>query len=262
MEKLLEKLSEHSGVAVPFMYAAVAYYLFHWLDGNASSEAKAVLARTMSLRNYKSEQVAKALVEVFDQIYTYPLLGWRAFGRSLLFTTVDSAIYLVEVMGCCTFYGIAFVLAVVLTMPHYVFLNALSDYLSLFLIRPLLIRSGTKPVTGLAFGAVSGVAILLGANVLRTVVDNIYSATDPLTFGRVMSIDPFWLYYVWPALAVFAWLPLFAIGIMIARLLTPLSWMVGRTQWFLKDRKEHPLKAVGYVAAVIAFVCAGTARAV
>src|SRR5215470_9188045 len=97
MEKLLEKLLEHSDYATPFLYAVVAYGFFHWLDENASDEAKAALARTMSFKDYKSEQVASALVEVFDRIYTYPLLRWRAFFRSLLFTTVVSAIFLFEV---------------------------------------------------------------------------------------------------------------------------------------------------------------------
>ena len=49
-----------------------------------------------SLKGYKNEQVASALVEVFDRIYTYPLLRWRAFFRSLLFTTVVSAIWIFE----------------------------------------------------------------------------------------------------------------------------------------------------------------------
>jgi len=70
------------------------------------------------------------------------------------------------------------------------------------------------------------------------------------------------LLLVWPALAVFVWLPLFALGIVVARLLTPLSWIVLRTQWFLKEGKEHPLKAIGYVAAVIVFIGTVAGRAV
>jgi hypothetical protein len=88
MEDLLKLL----GFGTPLIYAGAAYAFFHWLDENASDEAKAALARTMSLKDYKSEQVASALVEVFDRIYTYPLLRWQAFFRSLLFTTVVSAI--------------------------------------------------------------------------------------------------------------------------------------------------------------------------
>ena len=43
------------------------------------------------------------------------------------------------------------------------FFNVFTDYLSLFVIRPLLIRSGTIPVIGLALGTVSGAAIVLAA---------------------------------------------------------------------------------------------------
>jgi hypothetical protein len=42
----------------------------------------------MRFKDYKNEQVASALVEVFDRIYTYPLLRWKAFGLLLIFTTV------------------------------------------------------------------------------------------------------------------------------------------------------------------------------
>jgi hypothetical protein len=144
--------------------------------------------------------------------------------------------------------------------------NVCTDYLSLFVIRPVLIRSGTKPVIGLALGAVSGAAIVYAANALRIPLLVLYVCT--FIHGQslrvcILNIDwsvyihvtpPARLIYAWPALAVFAWLPLFALGILIARLLTPLTWIVGRTQWFLKEGKEHPLKAIGYVAAVVVFL--------
>jgi hypothetical protein len=160
MEKLLEKLSEHFGYAAPFMYAALAYGLFHWLDENASDEAKAALARTMRFKDYKKEQVASALVEVFDRIYTYPLLRWRAFVRSLLFTTAVTAIYVFEGRGTLINYlstaefiyldtgelnNIKPVLVVAFHFLSGFLFNILTDYLSLFVIRPVLIRSGTKP---------------------------------------------------------------------------------------------------------------------
>jgi hypothetical protein len=256
MEELAKQLGYNTA---PFIWAALAYGLFHWLDENASDEAKAALARTMVLKDYKKEQVASALVEVFDRIYTYPLLRWRAFFRSLLFTTVVSGIYVFE-RGApphisWLFQGLLF--------------NVFTDYLSLFVIRPLLIRSGTKPVTGLALGAVSALAIVLGANVLRaeTFVIPVVGFSEALNLtmssvGDLLNTALSFVGFMWPALAVFAWLPLFALGILTARLLTPLSWIVGRTQWFLKEGKEHPLKAIGYVAAVVVFLSTVAARAV
>ena len=37
----MEELLKHLGYATPFMYAAAAYALFHWLDENASQTAVA-----------------------------------------------------------------------------------------------------------------------------------------------------------------------------------------------------------------------------
>jgi hypothetical protein len=75
-------------------------------------------------------------------------------------------------------------------------------------------------------------------------------------------MDPEISVTIMQAVIVFAWLPLFALGIVVCRLLTPLSWVVGRTQWFLKEGKEHPLKAIGYVAAVVVFLGTVAGRAV
>ena len=145
--------------------------------------------------------------------------------------------------------------------------NVLTDYLSLFVIRPILVRSGAKPVIGLVLGAVSGVAIVLAASSLRTVFF-VAMGVDIGDVGKYTLLSFFvpvdfddWM-TVLPALAVLVWLPLFALGILIVRLLTPLSWIVGRTQWFLRDGKEHPLKAIGYVAAVVVFIGTVAARAV
>jgi hypothetical protein len=239
------------GLAAAFGYAVLAYGLFFWLDKEASDEAKAALARTMSLKDYKSEQVASALVEVFDRIYTYPLLRWRAFLRSLLFTTIVSAIWLYEVLAR---FPTAFSRPLIFLVAFSLSFNFITDYVSLFVIRPLPIRSGTKPVIGLALGAVSGAAIVLGANLLRVValplICGLFSTPrclivwcDATTFfglprGTIESsqhwiiflISNASMFWSWPALAVFVWLPLFALGIVIARLFTPLSWMVGRTR--------------------------------
>jgi hypothetical protein len=221
----------------------------------------------MRLKAYKNEQVASALVEVFDRIYTYPLLRWRAFLRSLLFTTVVSAIFLFEMGGSITrlfLFGETYSFLNLLFLLVGLLFNAFTDYLSLFVIRPLLFRSGTKPVIGLVLGTVSGAAIVIGGHLLRAVVVNIMEFSDlfwlstflvlqgALAFGVMYLI--YQRFLMVPALAVFLWLPLLALGILTVRLLTPLSWIVGRTQWFLKEGKEHPLKAIGYVAAVVVFL--------
>jgi hypothetical protein len=226
----------------------------------------------MRFKDYKKEQVASALVEKFDRIHTYPLLRWRALGRSLLFSTVVLAIYLFELCRALLT-GLDFETTTAFATAF--LFNFFTDYLALFVIRPVLIRSGTKPVIGLVLGGTTGAAIVFATQLVRLIVVNAlfdlgvhanisfkllskllaYAAHVTLTqrFGEI---------FVYPALAVFAWLPVLALGILIARLLTPLSWVVGRTQWFLKEGKEHALRAIGYLAAVVIFIGAVAWRTV
>ncbi len=240
----MEELLKYLGFTTPFIYAAAAYGFFYWLDENASDEARAALARTMRLKDYKSEHVASALVEVFDRIYTYPLLRWRAFRRSVLYTTIVTVIWLFEY-----FHFFRFGWRDISSSTSFWFItvwlfNVLTDYLSLFLIRRVLIRSGTKPVTGLALGAVSGVAIVFAAFCLRILflIPLFGSISISDLIGAFIYTYSATLIVMAPALIVFVWLPLFALGIVIARLLTPLSWIVGRAQWLLKGGGRASVK--------------------
>jgi hypothetical protein len=90
------KLVDQIGYATAFIYAAAAYGLFYWLDKNLSDAAKSVLAGMMKLRELGSQQIASAVVEVFDRLYTRPLLHWRALSRSTLFTVAVSGGWLLE----------------------------------------------------------------------------------------------------------------------------------------------------------------------
>jgi hypothetical protein len=53
---------------------------------------------------------------------------------------------------------------------------------------------------------------------------------------------------------VYLWLPLFALSMMLAKSLNHLRIAVGGAQWFFKRGKDHPIEAIGYVAAIIVFV--------
>src|SRR6478736_3734590 len=88
---------------------------------------------------------------------------------------------------------------------------------------------GAKAVTSLALAALSGTSIVMLANVLRVValmtwvfVSNgewpealpYYHA---LQFLLGMRFLPIGTLFMWPAVAVFIWLPLFALGIIVIR---------------------------------------------
>jgi hypothetical protein len=63
-----------------------------------------------------------------------------------------------------------------------------------------------------------------------------------------------------PGLAVHFWLPFLALCIVFLKALNLLRMAVGRTQSFLKGRTEHPLDAIGYVAAALVFAGASVLR--
>ena len=62
------------------------------------------------------------------------------------------------------------------------------------------------------------------------------------------------------ALIVHLWLPMLALCIGIVKTLNWLRVAVGRTQWFFKTGNEHPLEALGYVAAGLVFIGVGAVR--
>jgi hypothetical protein len=269
----IEKLLDHLGYATPVIYAAAAYRLFACLDENASDQAKAALAGTMRLKDYGSKRLASALVELFDRIYTNPLLRWRALSRSVAFTLIVSAIFVLEYVdredlsqsrGRVT---VAFALVA----------NVVTDYASLFVIRPFLVWFGDKPVLALVLGTLVGLAVVALGTVLRFYfVSLAYSGLLTSLLNALLStdqawrdvlkdpslallIDAYWSGY-WryslPAFLVLSWLPLLGLGIVGIRALSPLSSAVNKAQWALADGNKHPLKAVGCVAAIVVFALA------
>jgi hypothetical protein len=268
----MEKLLEHLGFASPFVYAAAAYGLFVWLDNEASNEAKAALAGTMKLKDYDHKQIASAVVEVFDRLYTVPLLHWRAMLRSSLVTIAVSAVFAFEmrntkIIADLQKAGIAWEF-----YAHTLGTNLISDYISLFLIRPRLSKSGNRPVRALVLGALLGIFVIYLGMTIRLLLEiHVITFTSPCAPVPIVSgIEPdlscwtsrdnFVLLSTVPASAVFVWLPLFALGILVARALAPLSRVVGRFQWALKEGDQHPLKAIGCVAGLAVFIVAAACQ--
>lgn len=270
----MEELAKHFGILTPYFYAVGTYGFFRWLDNNASDEAKATLAGLVKITEYDQTDVAAALIEVFDRLYARPLFSWRAFRRSMFITILISIIYYYELAAIYprTHYdpGQYRVTPILFYSTMFVILasNILSDYLSLFLIRWWLFFSGNRPFSALVLGSSIGVVavfagwvirgfllIILVAyqtgsslnNLLRIVVQTLYSVvvTHHTESGLMLGL---------PAAIVFVWLPLFAIGICVLRVAKPVRWAIVRAQRFLKGGKEHPLDAIGYIAALVVLV--------
>jgi hypothetical protein len=155
--------------------------------------------------------------------------------------------------------------------------NIFSDYFALFFIRRWLATRFQSPILSLLVGFAIGVCIVIflglvrraalykllpipdfsyflyinrsdgGPSQMEILLDNISSAFH-FVFGAFgLTI---------PATAVFIWLPLLAFGLLLLRAGTPASLVVAKVQWLLKDGKDHPLEAVGYVVGAVVFILA------
>jgi hypothetical protein len=283
MDKLLELL----GLGTPFLYAAGTYAFFHWLDSNGSDEAKAAFARFLDVKRYDRRIIATAIVGFFDRVYTYQLLRWRALGRSALITVIVTTIYAYEINLLNTTPSNLSVLFIVEWNPSLGYYSArlvdalmilymlstsvISDFISLFIVRHWLLVSWHRPVAALTLSSLIVLCVIVTIVAVRGIGQLIAKAAIAFIFGHLSGISLF--YYVrgtvmdtaWdtllephsliiPASAVFLWLPLFGVSISIVRVLNLIRPMIRKAQWLLKEGKEHPLNAVGYVAAVIVFL--------
>jgi hypothetical protein len=268
----MDELFKLLGFSTPFIYAVATYGLFHWLDTNASDDGKAAISRLLDLKDYESKQVSAAFVEVFDQLYSTPLLSKRAFLRSSVITLVMSGILMYEsawFSDLFSFFLKGWIPAwlfwsVLSTTIVSLIVNIVSDYVSLFFIRSWLTRTVRGPVARLLIAALIGTFIIATTFALRfTLVGLLQMNAGPLSRNVLVTPDdlsphmlseaylPALLFY--PGIVVFAWLPLFAAGIVLLRMINPLLVAVMNAQWFLKDGKEHPLDAIGLVAGIIVF---------
>jgi hypothetical protein len=144
--------------------------------------------------------------------------------------------------------------------------NVVADYLALYAIRYWL-GIETSPSRALMVAPIIAAIIIL----------SIYAIIDVVRFSiETQSFHPKYLVQGakhWVntlttfgissrtaiflgALVVHSWLPLFAVGVLIARGLNSGRRAAIGIQWFLKEGNKHPLLAIAYVAASVAFLVA------
>jgi hypothetical protein len=95
-ESLTEDALKLLGFATPFAYAVATFGFFHYLDDKISDEARKAISAWLQPREYDKSAVAAAVLEMFDRIYTRPLLSWRALFRSVVVTVGVTAIFVYE----------------------------------------------------------------------------------------------------------------------------------------------------------------------
>jgi hypothetical protein len=252
----LADLANYFGYGPPFMYAGAALVVFLWLDTDASEEAKATLANTMKLGVLEENKLAFVLVELFDRLYTYPLLSWRAFVRAMIFTLLITAMLFVDFadrinpsdMKQMTF-----------TVALSMLCNVITDYIALFIIRPWLKWCGSKSVSTLMSRTIIGVLVMLIGATARWMALYLslglawYFPELRSMYGAIGDV-PYTYLFAAPAAVAFAWLPLFMIGVMVSRFLLQSTWLVEKAQWFSRYVTEHPLQMIGCVAWLVTFI--------
>jgi hypothetical protein len=266
---LLEEAFKLLGAGSAFIYAGAIYGIFRYLDERASEEAKTAISNWLR-QDYDKAAVAAAILEMFDRLYTRPLLGWRAFVRSALYTLVITSVVILTVFPAIIGYYVNYVpghTSITEETVYSIAANIISDYVSLFFVRRWLILAGGRGLLALLAGPIVGAVIILAIYWVRHVIE--YPGQDPwglfflkeiFTFDRVFwniiamrYVDPHMDSFFLPAMLVHSWLAMFAMGVLGLQLLKWIGRASGWTQWFLKDGDKHPLEAVGYVTG--AFIC-------
>jgi hypothetical protein len=261
----LTELLKVLGFTTPFVYAAAAYGVFHWLDKKASLPARNAMRAW--IQSDTKIDTTNVIVGLFDRIYTHPLLAWRAFGRSAAITIVVCClIWAEERMFQYWIRQSAKIDLAWLFVLFALISNVLSDYVSLFAVRKSLLLSKSRPLASLLAGTLAGVLIVLGLYLVRLILLLMVrfllleGAVSPSDLKRIslLAVEQIFDVYedrtLYPALAVHLWLPLFGVAIVIAQALTWLARAAGWMQWFLKQGRDHPFEAVGLVASGIVFV--------
>jgi hypothetical protein len=214
------------------------------LDKQASGQAKKAISEWIQPKEYDKAAVGDAILELFDRIYTRPLLGWRAAMRSIILTLIISAVFLYESSEWLVFLPLGM-------LAGMVSINAISDYISLFIVRRLLVVGRSKPFRAALLGPALGMVIVAILIVLYPTAIVIYITKGYLSFIEIgfIILPPLmfvgYIFLAIGALVVHLWLPLLALCIGTLKVINYLRIAIGWTQWFIKQGRQHPLDAVG-----------------
>jgi hypothetical protein len=279
----LAKFLEVLELGTPGAYAATTYAICHWADSNASDEAKTMFSNLLQPKQYDKRGVGSAVICMFDEVYTRNLVSWNAFARSTLFTICMTIIFLYESFPGKDSSMLYAMLApdsdvergATYSLAASLFTNIISDYVSLFAVRRLLVLGRDRPLFALWMGALVGMTIVAVFNLVisNSALALVFlwqahgshgSLTNYLNLLYAILVGTFaipeWRALLAAAFVVHLWLPLLSVCVGILRAANYFRRAVGWTQWFLKEGRQRPLDAIGCVAALIVFTGAIIAK--
>src|SRR5438552_1593172 len=92
---LLRYTSEWLGAGTPFVYAGLTYWIFYFLDKNASLTAKRAISKLIGRGDYKDHDLRAAVLNAFDHVYGYPLLRLNSLIRCAIYSVVSYFIFII-----------------------------------------------------------------------------------------------------------------------------------------------------------------------
>lgn len=259
------------------------YGLFYFFDRKTSDPAKRAINGWISYTDYEVANLRAAFVTAFDAVYSHPLLRLRAILRSIMWSIL--ILFIVDAVVHGTRAAVFTLSVITLILIHGAALfkftvapfigNLVSDYISIFFVRFFLQRlPQNKPLLVIIFSAAAGCimvsVIFIFLNMIAFVGELVVTFREPklwlmplldmretVYLGTMLfksgAFQGFGLTCFVAGLVVHSWLLLFASGVVVLRLLQRAARTARSARWFLRRGSEHPLEAIGLVAAVITF---------
>jgi hypothetical protein len=178
------------GLGVVAASATATYGFFHWFGSKeVSDEAKLAVSRWFDNKKIDVSGVSKNFNDVFERIYSSPLLSWRAFKRSAIFS---SAL-------CVLFYawwmfseGFPRLNTTAITVDAFVLLsNIFSDYVSLFIVRHWLSETSRSPFGAFLkslIAAISVIVLLYGVQMVALAAGTILLSGKPKSWSYALHV--------------------------------------------------------------------------
>jgi hypothetical protein len=256
-----------SGLGAAALYAALVFGFFVWVDKDISPDVKQTISRWIDRRYLDRNAVAKSIVAIFDRIYGSQLISLSALLRSSLISLILTSAFVV--LNYKALEGESTDSFVPELVTFSVYSNVVSDYLSLFFVKRMLVSIPSRPLLTLLLGAFVGSLVIYLFFVTRLVVPAFhYGLLEPeqqsslvyamLSFsvGCLIAKGCVAMAYVSlvpPALFVHLWLVLMAIALVTMRLATYFMRSIELAERLLKKEESQPLRAIAYVAACYVF---------
>jgi hypothetical protein len=250
--------------------AYLTYSLFDWFD-RKEADPKRQIAISAWLKGQPYDRIERKLTVMgaFYRLYGSPLLRIRGFIRASMVTLIVWAGYMLLVAAKANPEArVRFFLdsEFLPTFPIYLIGWVICDYISLLVIEKYLTRS-KHLIFSLMWAFFIGVFFIFWFFVaihltiimemaIRLGVPFPYSAIYkmPVAIVRSFLIEPRMIILIEPPLLVHLWLLLFALGAVGSAFIYWCFRSVEGAQWLIKRGDQHPIRAIGLVAAPQVFV--------